>query len=155
MAAGTERGLQVQLVTTDDAAGRVHDHVVADASALRVQRLQHAQGAAVPVVAERAALLAAVVQLQFAAPAGLSQVSEASQANQASQVSSRFTRQATHFDAQKSRCSRAISSSASATGPATHSGLLPAAKTWRQGKLSVGFSGCAPVRRSSFSSLRP
>ena len=64
-----ERGIELQHVAADDAARRVHQHVVAHAGALRVQALQHAQGAGVTVVRDRALAVARVVQRELRVPA--------------------------------------------------------------------------------------
>ena len=69
MAAGCQRGIERQHVAADDAAGRMHQHLVADGIALRVQALQHAQRAVVAVQRDGAPGLAAVVELQVAVPA--------------------------------------------------------------------------------------
>jgi hypothetical protein len=59
----------VQLVTSHDAPGRVHEDVVADARAFRMQAGQHPQRAVVAVVHDGAGCLVAVVQGQMAVPA--------------------------------------------------------------------------------------
>ena len=56
---------------------------------------------------------------------------------------------------QNARCSAAISSSTSGTGPTTAIAFWPRSNTSRHGRSSVGFSGCAPVCVSSARSLRP
>ena len=56
---------------------------------------------------------------------------------------------------QNERCSAAISSSTSGTGPITSTAFWPRAKTSRQGRSSVGFSGWLPVSASSARSLMP
>ncbi len=60
---------QVEPVTADDAAGRVHQHVVADLGPLGVERLEHAQRALVQVVGDGARAVAAVAQPQAGVPA--------------------------------------------------------------------------------------
>ena len=69
MRIGVEAGINLQHITTDDAAGRVHQHMVADAWAFRVQALQHTQRAAVAVQRNGAFTVAGVVQGKVAMPA--------------------------------------------------------------------------------------
>jgi hypothetical protein len=69
MAAGREIQVHREFISADDAAGRVHQHMVADAGAFGVQALQHTQGAVVAVQRERRIALAAVGDPQFTLPA--------------------------------------------------------------------------------------
>jgi hypothetical protein len=125
----TQLDVDVQQVAADHAAGRMHQHVVADARALRIQRLQHAQRPFVAVVRHAALAVAPVAQLKAAGPG--------------------------HRLAQKSRCSAAMAGAASGTGPTTSTAFWPRAKTSRQGRSSVGFSSWLPVSASRSRSVMP
>ena len=68
MRAGLERGIDLEHVAADDAARRMHQHVVANARAFGVQPLQHAQRPVVAVERDCAFAVARVAQLQMAVP---------------------------------------------------------------------------------------
>ena len=103
MGVGADLHADVQHVPADQAARRVHDHVVADRVALGVEALEDAQRAVV-VVAQNGALgVEAVVEIQLGVPGhGVSLGSPRR-----------------YLVCQKSRCGASISASSSATGPMT------------------------------------
>lgn len=69
MATAGEVGIDLEHVTADDAAGWVHEHVVADAGTFRVEALQDAQRAGVAVEGDGAFAIAAVIEVQLTKPA--------------------------------------------------------------------------------------
>jgi hypothetical protein len=69
VAALGQMGVDVELITTDDAPGRMHQHMVAALGAFGVMALQDAQRAMVKVVCDGALAVASVTQGQLAVPA--------------------------------------------------------------------------------------
>ena len=68
-----ERDVELERVAADDAARRVHEHVVADTRVFGVQALPHAQRAAVAVVHDGLRALDTVAELESAVPAHAAQ----------------------------------------------------------------------------------